>query len=92
MAHVTIELPPALRPAAGGLASDSFEAASVSDLLSALGDRYPRLREQLLTPNGRLRGSVLLYLDGEDIRYRERERTILPEGSTVTIVRAIAGG
>jgi sulfur-carrier protein len=92
MASVTLELPRPLRPAAGGVESVRFEATTVSDLLLALVGRFPALHEQLLTANGRLKGSVLLYVDGEDIRYRERELTVLPEGSRVTLVRAIAGG
>lgn len=68
------------------------EADDVDQLLRTLVERYPLLRDPLLGPNNRLRSSVLVYVDGEDIRYRERERTALAEGNKVTILRAIAGG
>lgn len=92
MPSVLVELPPALRTAAGGAESVRVEADNVDQLLRTLVGRYPLLRDPLLGPNNRLRSSVLVYVDGEDIRYHERESTALAEGNKVTILRAIAGG
>jgi molybdopterin synthase sulfur carrier subunit len=64
---MTILIPPDLRVYAAD--SDSFivEAATVSQVLSALTDAHPDLRPYLFTPDGKVATRVTLRLNDADI-------------------------
>lgn len=53
---------------------------------------YPDLRKHLYSDEGKLRAFVNLYLNDEDIRYLQQDRTAVKEGDTLSIVPSIAGG
>jgi molybdopterin converting factor small subunit len=89
---VTIAIPTALRQYAGGSAQIKLEHGSVGQLLSALIEQYPELGKQLYTEQGQLRSFVNVYVGDEDIRYLKGLETTVPDGETVSIIPAIAGG
>ena len=45
-----------------------------------------------ITDDGRLRSFVNVYVNDEDIRYLQKEKTPLRDGDIVSIVPSIAGG
>ena len=73
---------------------DSVEAAgaTVGEALEALTAQYEELRRHLYTDEGKLRSFVNIYVNDEDIRYLEKERTRLADGDVISIVPSIAGG
>lgn len=89
---VTVKLPTQLHGAAGGQASESVEGDTVGEVLGALYERHPELRQRLADPSGELRRFVNVYLGGEDIRFLEGLATDVPDGAEVTILPAVAGG
>ena len=92
MAQIEIRVPTPLRSYTGGNASIHEEGADVGQLLDKLTTRFPGLRRHLFTPEGKLRNFVIVYVNGQDVRYLERDRTAVRSGDTVSIVPAIAGG
>jgi molybdopterin converting factor small subunit len=50
------------------------------------------LQKHLYADDGRLRSFVNVYVNDEDIRFLEREKTSVREGDTISIVPSIAGG
>lgn len=93
MAHVTVDLPRLLAPAAGGDRHVDVDAATVGDALDALLDAHPRLRVHLFDDRGGLRANVLCAVDGEPTRLSsaDRQRPV-SDGSHVTFVGSVAGG
>jgi molybdopterin converting factor small subunit len=89
---VTISIPTALRQYAGGAASVSFESGPVGQLLANLVEQHPQLGKQLYNEQGQLRNFVNVYVGDEDIRYLQGIETAVPDGETVSIIPAIAGG
>ena len=89
---VKLAIPTALRQYAGGNASVALESAPVGQLLSQLVERYPDLGKQLYNEQGSLRSFVNVYVGDEDIRYLQGLETDVPDGETVSIIPAIAGG
>lgn len=87
-----VRLPAALRPLVGGRSELSVAAGSLRSVLDALGREAPELRERLLDETGRLRRHVNVFVNDEDVRFRELLDTPVHEGDRVTIVPAIAGG
>jgi molybdopterin converting factor small subunit len=89
---VTVSIPTALRQYAGGAASVSLESGPVGQLLANLVEQHPQLGKQLYTEQGQLRNFVNVYVGDEDIRYLQGVETSVPDGETVSIIPAIAGG
>ncbi len=88
----TVLIPTALRQYADKQNSVDAKGASVGEVLNALTTNYADLRKQLYTDEGRLRSYVNIYLNDEDIRYMDKEKTAVSDGDTITIVPSIAGG
>lgn len=90
--NIAVRVPHRLRPLAGGERVVHLEAKSVGEALSQLVARYPALRSRLCEQSGRLRPSVLFFVNSEDIRTRSGEQTPLLEGDELAIVMLAEGG
>jgi molybdopterin converting factor small subunit len=91
-ASARVRIPAALRPLVGGRAELAVAAGSLRSVLDALGRDAPELCERLLDERGALRRHVNVFVNDEDVRFRELLDTPVHEGDRVTIVPAIAGG
>ena len=89
---VQIKLPTVLRTQADGQASVSVDGATVGEVFTALVERYPGLRGNLLDDSGSLHKFVNVYKDDDDIRYLEGLDTKLADGDVLSILPAVAGG
>jgi len=89
---VEIRLPTALRAFADKQEKISVEAKNVGEALDALFAKHDRLKAQLLSPDGKLRSFVNVYVNEDDARDKQGLATPVKDGDTVLIVPAIAGG
>jgi molybdopterin converting factor small subunit len=87
-----VHIPTPLRQYAGKQSAVDVKATSVADALSDLIAQHPELRRHLYTEDGKLRAFVNVYLNDEDIRYLQKEATLVSESDTISIVPSIAGG
>jgi molybdopterin converting factor small subunit len=87
-----VRIPAALRPLAGGRSEVPVAAGSLRSVLEAVGRDAPGLRDRLLDEGGALRRHVNVFVNDEDVRFRELLDTPVRDGDRVTIVPAIAGG
>ena len=73
---------------------DSVEAegTTVGEVLLSLTGVHPDLRKQIYTEEGKLRSFVNVYLNDEDIRYLEKDKTAVSAADVLSIVPSIAGG
>jgi adenylyltransferase/sulfurtransferase len=85
-------IPTPLRPYAGKQDSVQLQAATVGEALSALTSQFSELKKHLFSDDGRLRSFVNVYVNDEDIRYLQKDKTPVREGDVVSIVPSIAGG
>ncbi len=90
MAKILIPTP--LRQFAAGLDAVEVDAGTVGEALGQLVAEHPQIKRNLFNEQGRLRSFVNVYVDDEDIRYLDRDETVLQDGSTISIVPSIAGG
>ena len=88
----TIHIPTPLRPFTDKKESVEVSGATVGDLLADLTSRYDGLKKHLYAEDGRLRNFVNVYLNDEDIRYLQREKTPVKPGDSLSIVPSVAGG
>lgn len=89
---VTVRIPTQLRPLAGGSSEVSVEATTVAEALKALEAAHPGFHDRLFDDAGKLRRFVNVFVADEDIRFLDGVDTPVAEGSTVSIVPAVAGG
>ena len=88
----TIHIPTPLRPFTDKKESVEVSGATVGELLADLTSRYDGLKKHLYAEDGRLRNFVNVYLNDEDIRYLQREKTPVKPGDSLSIVPSVAGG
>jgi adenylyltransferase/sulfurtransferase len=88
----TIHIPTPLRPFTDKKESVEVTGATVGELLADLTKKYDGLRKHLYADDGRLRNFVNVYLNDEDIRYLEKEKTPVKPGDSLSIVPSVAGG
>jgi len=74
--------------------SDAVEVSggTVAEALGALTERYPSIKKNLFSDQGKLRSFVNVYVNDEDIRYLDKVETKLEGNETISIVPSIAGG
>lgn len=89
---VTVRVPTPLRRYTGGQAQVAAEGFTVAEIINDLEACYVGLRERLLDEKGELRGFVNVFVNEEDIRFRNGLATAVKDGDEISIVPAIAGG
>jgi molybdopterin converting factor small subunit len=65
---------------------------TVSEVLRNLHSQYPRAVERLLDKSGSIHRFINIYVNDEDIRFLQNQKTALRDGDEIRIVPAIAGG
>lgn len=86
-----IRIPTPLRPYTAGESSVAVSGNNVAAVLADLTRQYPDLQQHLFDGN-ELRSFVNVYLNKEDVRHLDGERTAVAEDDTLMIIPSIAGG
>ena len=89
---IKILIPTPLRPYAGKQSIIEVNAQTVGEALNDLTAQHPDLRKHLYSEDGKLRSFVNIYLNDEDIRYLNKDATLVKETDTIAIVPSVAGG
>ncbi len=89
---VTVRIPTTLRPAAGGNATVTVEGSTVAEVLKSLDSAHPGFSGRLLDDAGTLRRFVNVFVADDDVRFLQGLDTPVPDGETVAIIPAVAGG
>ena len=88
---VKVLIPTPLQKLTKGNAEVECSAHNIMELVDALEQDYPGMKERL-SDGGKIRRFINLYVNEEDIRFMQKEETALKDGDSVSIVPAIAGG
>jgi sulfur-carrier protein len=89
---INVLIPTPLRPYTEGQEIVILKGKTVGELMQALVGQFPPLGHHLFDETGRLRSFVNLYLNKDDIRYREGLKTEVAEGDELRIIPSVAGG
>ena len=89
---VTIRIPTTLRPMSGGKSEVQVEGSTLRDVLTNLDASHPSFRDHLLDEDNSLRRFVNVFVADDDVRYLQGLDTVVPDGETVAIIPAVAGG
>ncbi len=88
---VKVRVPTTLRTLTGGRSEVEVEGATVGEVINSLESVHPGFAERLLDDNG-LRRFVNVFVADDDVRFLEGLDTKVPDGETVSIIPAVAGG
>lgn len=88
----TINLPTILRGHAGGSRSIEVAGTTVGEVFDHVSREFPKLGEQLTSPDGGLPVFMNVFVDDEDIRYLAGLDTTVGDRTEITILPAVAGG
>jgi molybdopterin synthase sulfur carrier subunit len=89
---VRVRIPTPLRAATDGVSELQLEALNVLGVIDALEMQYPAIKGRLRDESGALRRFVNLYVNGEDVRFKNGLETSLSAGDELSIIPAVAGG
>lgn len=89
---VTIRVPTTLRTLTAGESEVAVEAGTVGEVLQSLEAAHPGFAERILDDEGNLRRFVNIFVSDDDVRFMDGLETPVPDGETVSIVPAVAGG
>lgn len=89
---VTVRVPPVFRAMTGGQAQVDVDGATVGEVLESLEGSHPGFKAKLLDGEGNLVRYVNLFVDDDDVRFMDGLGTAVPDGGTLSIMQAVAGG
>lgn len=89
---VKVRVPTTLRTLTAGQSEVEVEGATVGEVLANLDAAHPGFKDRLFDAEGGLRRFVNVFLADDDVRYLDGLDTKVPEGDTLSIIPAVAGG
>jgi len=89
---VKIVIPTPLRQFTNNQDAVMVEGETVGAVLFRLTENNPALRRHLFADDGRIRGFVNVFVNNEDIRFLQKEKTPVRENDVISIIPSIAGG
>lgn len=87
-----VRIPAPLRRLTKDQAVVEVEGQTVADVIAGLEKSFPGLKERLCDETGQIRRFINVFVNGEDIRFKEGANTVVAAEAEVSIVPAIAGG
>ncbi|GAB1718710.1 MAG: molybdopterin synthase subunit MoaD [Nitrosospira sp.] len=88
---VTVNIPTILRPLTDNQKRIEIAGFNVLEVIEQMERQYPGVREKLIA-EGKAHRFINLYVNDDDIRFREGLLTSLKDGDLLTILPAVAGG
>ncbi|MCO5247947.1 MAG: MoaD/ThiS family protein [Chitinophagales bacterium] len=88
----TLIIPTPLRKYTDGEANFVTNATTIEEAVKALTETHPKISNQILDTNGKLRHFIKVFVGEEDIRFLNNEQTEIKEDTIVSLIPAIAGG
>ena len=89
---VTGRVPTTLRTLTAGASEVAVEGSTVAEALDNLEAAHPGFKQRLLDDAGGLRRFVNVFVADDDVRFLQGLDTPVPDGETVAIIPAVAGG
>lgn len=87
-----VRIPAPLRKLTNDQAVVEIQGKTVQEVLAGLDKNYPGLKERICDESGQIRRFVNIFINGEDIRFKDGPATAVADGAEVSIIPAIAGG
>ena len=87
-----VRIPAPLRKLTNNEEIVAVTSDTVGGVIVELQTRFPGIKERLMDDSGEVRRFVNVYVNEEDIRFLQNQKTPLKDGDEISIIPAIAGG
>ena len=88
----SVRIPTPLRKLTNELEVVQASGANIGEVLASLDQAFPGLKERICDDAGNIRRFVNVFVNDEDIRFLDEQKTVVKEQDEISIVPAIAGG
>jgi molybdopterin synthase sulfur carrier subunit len=88
----SVRIPTILRSYTGGRAEVPAEDSTLAEVLQSLEKNHAGISARVLDDTGKLRRFVNVYVNDDDVRFSEGLDTVVPDGASISIIPAVAGG
>jgi sulfur-carrier protein len=89
---VTVRIPTILRTYTGGASEVTADGGTLAEILDDLEAHHTGIRARILDETGALRRFVNVYVGNDDVRFLDGLQTPTPDGTSVSVIPAVAGG
>jgi molybdopterin synthase sulfur carrier subunit len=89
---VKVRIPTPLMKLTNNQSEVTAEGSTISDILNNLEAQFSGIKDRICEENGSPRRFINIYVNEEDIRFLDGEKTAVKEGDEISIIPAIAGG
>jgi molybdopterin synthase sulfur carrier subunit len=89
---IKVRIPTPLRSLTAGQGVVEIDGKDIGEIIDLLDKQYPGIKTRICDETNQIRRFVNIYVNEEDIRFKQGQATALKEGDEVSIVPAIAGG
>jgi len=89
---VSVRIPTILRAYTQGAAQVSVDGGTLTDVIEALEAAHPGIKARVLDEDGQIRRFVNVYVNDDDVRFADGLGTATPDGTSISIIPAVAGG
>ena len=89
---VNVRIPTILRTYTGGASEVTAEGGTLAEVLDDLERNHTGIKARVLDETGALRRFVNVYVGNDDVRFLDGLQTPTPQGSSISVIPAVAGG
>jgi len=89
---IKVRIPTPLMKLTDNQSEVSAEGETISDIINNLENQFNGIKDRICEENGAPRRFINIYVNEEDIRFLEGEKTTVKDGDEISIIPAIAGG
>ena len=89
---IKVRVPTPLMKLTDNKSEVTAKGENIVDIINDLENQFTGIKDRICEESGAPRRFINIYLNEEDIRFLEGEKTIVKDGDEISIIPAIAGG
>ena len=89
---IKVRVPTPLMKLTDNKSEVTAEGKNIVDIINDLENQFNGIKDRICEESGAPRRFINIYLNEEDIRFLDGEKTIVKDGDEISIIPAIAGG
>ena len=89
---IKVRVPTPLMKLTDNKSEVTAEGETIADIINDLENQFTGIKDRICEESGSPRRFINIYLNEEDIRFLDGEKTVVKDGDEISIIPAIAGG